>query len=46
MFNPTGRFNPAALAVLSRSFVETSMLPQEPDMKSLVSEEFLPGAKR
>src|SRR5437763_1978483 len=37
MFNPTGRFNPAALAVLSRSFVEMGMLPAEPDMKALVS---------
>jgi ABC-type nitrate/sulfonate/bicarbonate transport system substrate-binding protein len=46
MFNPTGRFNPAALAVLSRSFVEMGMLPQEPDMTSLISEEFLPGAER
>ena len=46
MFNPTGRFNPAALAVLSRSFVEMGMLPQEPDMKALISEEFLPGVKR
>jgi ABC-type nitrate/sulfonate/bicarbonate transport system substrate-binding protein len=46
MFNPTGRFNPAALAVLSRSFVEMGMLPQEPDIKSLVTEEFLPGVKR
>jgi ABC-type nitrate/sulfonate/bicarbonate transport system substrate-binding protein len=46
MFNPTGRFNPAALAVLSRSFVEMGMLPAEPDIKSLVTEEYLPGAKR
>jgi ABC-type nitrate/sulfonate/bicarbonate transport system substrate-binding protein len=46
MFNPTGRFNPAALAVLSRSFVEMGMLPQEPDIRSLVTEEYLPGAKR
>jgi ABC-type nitrate/sulfonate/bicarbonate transport system substrate-binding protein len=46
MFNPTGRFNPAALAVLSRSFVEMNMLPQEPDMKSLVTEEFLPKTKQ
>jgi NitT/TauT family transport system substrate-binding protein len=45
MFNPTGRFNPQALAVLSRSFVEMGMLPQEPDIKSLVTEEFLPKAK-
>jgi ABC-type nitrate/sulfonate/bicarbonate transport system substrate-binding protein len=30
MFNKTGRFDPKALAVLSRSFVEMGMLPQEP----------------
>ena len=46
MFNRTGRFDPKALAVLSRSFVEMGMLPQEPDMKALVTEDFLPGAKR
>jgi ABC-type nitrate/sulfonate/bicarbonate transport system substrate-binding protein len=45
MFNRTGRFNPKALAVLSRSFVEMGMLPQEPDMKTLISEEFLPAVK-
>src|SRR4029077_16089074 len=45
MFNPTGRFNPEELAVLSPPFVEMGMLPQEPDMKSLVTEEFLPQAK-
>src|SRR5262249_22717911 len=44
MFNSTGRVNPAALAVLSRSFVEMGLLPAEPDMKSLVTEEFLPKA--
>lgn len=46
MFNRTGRFDPKAVAVLSRSFVEMGMLPKEPDMKSLISEEFLPGVKR
>jgi len=46
MFNPTGRFDPKALTVLSRSFVEMGMLPQEPDMKSLVTEEYLPKAKQ
>src|SRR5262249_51720051 len=46
MFNRTGRFDPKALAVLSRSFVEMGMLPQEPDMKAVVTEDFLPGAKR
>jgi len=45
MFNPTGRFDPKALAVLSRSFVEMGMLPAEPDIKALVSEEYLPKAK-
>jgi len=45
MFNRTGRFNPEALAVLSRSFVEMGMLAQEPDIKTLITEEYLPGAK-
>ncbi len=45
MFNRTGRFDPKALAVLSRSFVEMGMLPQEPDMRTLVTEQFLPAAK-
>ena len=45
MFNRTGRFDPKALAVLSRSFVEMGTLPQEPDIKTLITEEFLPGAK-
>jgi ABC-type nitrate/sulfonate/bicarbonate transport system substrate-binding protein len=37
-----GKFSDKALAVLSRSFVELKYLPQEPDMKSLYTEEFLP----
>ena len=45
MFNRTGNFNPKALEVLSRSFVEMGTLPQEPDMKTLVTEEFLPAVK-
>jgi hypothetical protein len=45
MFNRTGRFNPEALAVLSRSFVEMGMLAQEPDIKTLITEEFLPAVK-
>ena len=32
MFNDDGRFEPKALAVLSRSFVEMKTLPEEPDM--------------
>lgn len=44
MFNPTGQFDPKALAVLARSFVEMGTLPSEPDMASLITEKFLPGA--
>jgi ABC-type nitrate/sulfonate/bicarbonate transport system substrate-binding protein len=44
MFNCTGNFDPKALAVLARSFVEMGTLPTEPDMQSLVTEKFLPGA--
>jgi NitT/TauT family transport system substrate-binding protein len=45
MFNRTGRFDPKALAVLSRSFVEMGTLPNEPDMQSLVTEKYLPGGQ-
>jgi len=45
MFNRTGRFDPKALEVLARSFVEMGSLPQAPDMKTLITEEFLPKAK-
>jgi ABC-type nitrate/sulfonate/bicarbonate transport system substrate-binding protein len=41
-FSLDGRFSDKALAVLGRSFVELKYLPQEPDMKSLYTEEFLP----
>jgi ABC-type nitrate/sulfonate/bicarbonate transport system substrate-binding protein len=44
MFNRTGNFDQKALAVLARSFVEMGTLPSEPDMQSLVTEKFLPGA--
>jgi ABC-type nitrate/sulfonate/bicarbonate transport system substrate-binding protein len=37
-----GRFNPKALAALSRSFVDLKFLPAEPDMSRLATEEFLP----
>ena len=43
MFNRTGKFDPKALAVLARSFVEMGTLPSEPDMPSLITEKFLPG---
>ena len=37
-----GRFNPKALAVLAKSFVELNTLPAEPDMSKLYTEAFLP----
>ncbi len=42
IFNKTGRFNPKALDVLARSFVELGALPTAPDMSKLYTEEFLP----
>jgi ABC-type nitrate/sulfonate/bicarbonate transport system substrate-binding protein len=44
MFNQTGRFDPKALDVLARSFVEMGSLPQAPDMRTLVTEQYLPSA--
>ena len=37
-----GRFNPKALAVLARSYVELKLLDKEPDMSKLYTQEFLP----
>jgi NitT/TauT family transport system substrate-binding protein len=45
MFNRTGRFDPKALDVLARSFVEMGSLSQAPDMRSLITEQFLPPVK-
>ncbi|MEW6452135.1 MAG: ABC transporter substrate-binding protein [Pseudomonadota bacterium] len=42
MFSDTGRFEPAALATLRKSYVELNLLPTEPDMSKLYSEAFLP----
>jgi NitT/TauT family transport system substrate-binding protein len=42
MFSDTGRFDAAALATLAKSYVELQLLPQEPDMHNLYTEEFLP----
>jgi NitT/TauT family transport system substrate-binding protein len=42
MFSSAGKFEPKALAVLSRSFVEMKTLPSEPDMSKLYTEAFLP----
>jgi NitT/TauT family transport system substrate-binding protein len=45
MFNRTGRFNPEALKVVSRSFVEMGMLASEPDIGALITEKYLPTMK-
>jgi ABC-type nitrate/sulfonate/bicarbonate transport system substrate-binding protein len=42
IFNLTGRFNPKALDMLSRSFIELGLLPDAPDMSRLYTEAFLP----
>lgn len=44
MFSDDGHFDPKALAVLQRSFVEMGVLPTEPDMSKLYTEQFLPAA--
>jgi NitT/TauT family transport system substrate-binding protein len=43
MFSDTGRFDPKALAVLRKSFVEMKTLAEEPDMGKLYTEAFLPS---
>ena len=42
MFSDTGRFDPKALAVLRKSYVELKILDKEPDMSTLYTEAFLP----
>jgi ABC-type nitrate/sulfonate/bicarbonate transport system substrate-binding protein len=42
MFSDDGKFDPKALAVLSRSYVELQVLDNEPDMTKLFTEAFLP----
>lgn len=42
MFADDGHFNPKALAVLGRSYVDLKFLPSEPDMSKLYTEAFLP----
>lgn len=42
MFSDDGRFNPKALSVLGRSYVDLKFLPTEPDMSKLYTEAFLP----
>jgi ABC-type nitrate/sulfonate/bicarbonate transport system substrate-binding protein len=41
-YSSDGKFNPRALAVLARSYVELKLLDHEPDMTKLYTEEFLP----
>ena len=43
MFSDDGKFNPKALAVLAKSYVELKVLPTEPDPKQLYTEAFLPA---
>ena len=45
-FSDTGKFEPAALKVLSRSFVQMGSLPAEPDMSKLYTEKFLPSMQK
>jgi NitT/TauT family transport system substrate-binding protein len=42
MFSDDGRFNQKALDTLAKSWVELKELPQEPDLKTLYTEAFLP----
>jgi hypothetical protein len=42
MFSDDGKFNPKAMAVLARSYVELKILPAEPDMSKWTTEAFLP----
>jgi NitT/TauT family transport system substrate-binding protein len=46
MFNATGKYNPKALEMLRRSYVEMGILPAEPDMSQLGTEKFLPSASK
>jgi NitT/TauT family transport system substrate-binding protein len=41
-YSTDGKFNPRALAVLARSYVDLKLLDHEPDMTKLYTEEFLP----
>jgi ABC-type nitrate/sulfonate/bicarbonate transport system substrate-binding protein len=43
MFSDTGRFDPKALDVLAKSYVELKLLDKEPDPKQLYTEALLPA---
>jgi hypothetical protein len=42
MFLRDGHFDPTALAVVTRSFIDTGALKEIPDPKTLFTEQFLP----
>ncbi len=42
MFSDDGKFDPKALSVLAKSYVDLGTLPHEPDMSRLYTEAFLP----
>jgi len=42
VFSTNGKFNPKALATLRRSYVEMKLLPEQPDMSTLIVDKFLP----
>ena len=42
MFSDDGKFNPKALALLAKSYVELKVLPTEPDPATLYTEAYLP----
>jgi NitT/TauT family transport system substrate-binding protein len=44
MFSDTGKFEPKAVKVLARSFVDMGNLETEPDLSKYYTEKFLPGA--
>jgi NitT/TauT family transport system substrate-binding protein len=43
MFSDDGKFNPKALAVLAKSYVELKVLPAEPEPRQLFTDAFLPS---
>ena len=44
-YSRDGKFDRVALALLAKSFVEMGLLPSEPDMSRLYTEEFLPKVR-
>jgi NitT/TauT family transport system substrate-binding protein len=45
MFSDTGKFDPAGLKALSRSFLDMELLPNEADLTPFYSEAYLPSGK-